>query len=69
MIDAGETIQQCAERELKEETGYFGVAVKTSFIMFNGLFSFLLLSVIGLILWLRLLRISNSVWKLRTDLL
>lgn len=35
MIDAGETIQQCAERELKEETGYFGVAVKTSFIMFN----------------------------------
>lgn len=40
MIDAGETVEQCAERELKEETGYFGVAVKTSFIMFNGLLSF-----------------------------
>ena len=38
MIDAGETIQQCAERELKEETGYVGVAAKSSFIMFNGQF-------------------------------
>ncbi|KAJ5376853.1 ADP-ribose diphosphatase [Penicillium cosmopolitanum] len=35
MIDAGETIQQCAERELKEETGFVGVAIKSSFIMFN----------------------------------
>lgn len=38
MIDAGETIQQCAERELKEETGFVGVAIKSSFIMFNGQF-------------------------------
>ncbi|KAJ5733101.1 ADP-ribose diphosphatase [Penicillium manginii] len=35
MVDAGETIQQCAERELKEETGFVGVAMKSSFIMFN----------------------------------
>lgn len=50
MIDAGETIQQCAERELREETGYFGVAVKTSFIMFNGLFDLPFFIAVGLIL-------------------
>ncbi|KAJ5110098.1 hypothetical protein N7532_002743 [Penicillium argentinense] len=35
MVDAGETVQQCAVRELREETGYVGVATKKSFIMYN----------------------------------
>lgn len=37
LIDAGETPEQCAVRELKEETGYVGVAEQTSPIMYNGL--------------------------------
>lgn len=37
LIDAGETIEQTAVRELKEETGYTGVADKTTGIMYNGL--------------------------------
>lgn len=36
LIDAGETAEQCAERELKEETGYVGTAKACSPIMFNG---------------------------------
>jgi len=36
LIDAGETAEQCAVRELREETGYVGTAVETSTIMFNG---------------------------------
>lgn len=36
LIDAGETPEQCAIRELKEETGYVGVAEETSPVMFNG---------------------------------
>lgn len=36
MVDAGETVEECAVRELKEETGYVGVAEKTSPIMYNG---------------------------------
>lgn len=36
MVDAGETVEECAVRELKEETGYVGVAEKTSMIMYNG---------------------------------
>ncbi|PLB48950.1 nucleoside diphosphate-sugar hydrolase of the mutt family [Aspergillus steynii IBT 23096] len=35
MVDAGETVEECAVRELKEETGYVGVAEKTSPIMYN----------------------------------
>lgn len=36
LIDAGETPEECAVRELKEETGYVGVAEKTSCVMYNG---------------------------------
>jgi ADP-ribose pyrophosphatase len=36
LIDAGETAQQAAIRELKEETGYVGVVSETSPTMFNG---------------------------------
>ncbi|KAF7593251.1 hypothetical protein BBP40_011792 [Aspergillus hancockii] len=35
LIDAGETVEECAVRELKEETGYVGVAEETSTIMYN----------------------------------
>lgn len=35
LLDAGETLEQCAERELYEETGYVGKAVRTSPVMFN----------------------------------
>ena len=38
LIDAGETPEQCAVRELKEETGYVGVAEQTSPVMYNGMF-------------------------------
>lgn len=39
LIDPGETAEQCAVRELKEETGYVGVTDDTSVsppVMFNG---------------------------------
>ncbi|ELQ44038.1 ADP-ribose pyrophosphatase [Pyricularia oryzae Y34] len=35
LVDAGETAEQSAVRELKEETGYVGKASETSTIMFN----------------------------------
>ncbi|GAB1213127.1 hypothetical protein ATERTT37_002276 [Aspergillus terreus] len=35
LIDAGETVEECAVRELKEETGYVGVAEQTSCVMYN----------------------------------
>ncbi|KAJ5908106.1 ADP-ribose pyrophosphatase [Penicillium taxi] len=35
LIDPNETPEQCAVRELKEETGFVGVAEKTSSIMYN----------------------------------
>ncbi|RMJ23755.1 ADP-ribose pyrophosphatase [Aspergillus sp. HF37] len=35
LIDAGETPEECAVRELREETGYVGVAEKTSGVMYN----------------------------------
>lgn len=37
LIDEGETPEQCAVRELKEETGYVGVVEKTSTVMFHGM--------------------------------
>ena len=36
LIDPGETPEECAVRELREETGYVGVAEEKSPIMFNG---------------------------------
>lgn len=36
LIDAGETPEQAAIRELKEETGYVAEVLETSPIMFNG---------------------------------
>lgn len=38
LIDAGESPEECAVRELKEETGYVGVAEETSPVMYNGTF-------------------------------
>ena len=38
IVDEGETPEQCAVRELKEETGYVGVVEKTSTVMFHGTF-------------------------------
>lgn len=43
LIDEGESVEECAVRELKEETGFVGIAEQTSAIMFNGLLSLLLL--------------------------
>jgi 8-oxo-dGTP pyrophosphatase MutT (NUDIX family) len=39
LIDAGETPEQCAVRELREETGYVGVAEQISPVMYNGITS------------------------------
>lgn len=35
LIDEGESPSQAAERELKEETGYHGTAIKTSYLFYN----------------------------------
>lgn len=35
LLDPSESLEQCAERELYEETGYVGKAVKSSPVMFN----------------------------------
>ena len=35
-MDEGEGAEASAVRELKEETGYVGVAAETSPVMFNG---------------------------------
>lgn len=42
LVDAGESVETCAVRELKEETGYVGVAEQTSSVMYNGEFCFFL---------------------------
>lgn len=34
LLDPNETLEQCAERELHEETGYIGKAVRSSPVMF-----------------------------------
>jgi ADP-ribose pyrophosphatase len=53
LIDAGETAEQAAVRELKEETGYVGVVTESSPVMFNGnvpdspIMSFVLLLIDG----------------------
>lgn len=36
LIDEGETAEQAAVRELKEETGYVGKVTESSPVMFNG---------------------------------
>lgn len=38
LIDPGESVEVCAVRELKEETGLVGVAEQTSGVMYNGVF-------------------------------
>jgi 8-oxo-dGTP pyrophosphatase MutT (NUDIX family) len=43
LIDAGETAEEAAVRELKEETGYIGVVSESSPVMFNGMNPSLLL--------------------------
>lgn len=35
LVDEGETVEQAAVRELREETGYVGVVTETSPVMFN----------------------------------
>ncbi|KAL5337184.1 NUDIX hydrolase domain-like protein [Aspergillus crustosus] len=35
LIDPNETVEECAVRELREETGYIGVAEETSTVMYN----------------------------------
>ena len=37
LVDAGETAEEAAVRELKEETGYIGVVSESSPVMFNGM--------------------------------
>lgn len=37
LVDAKETAAESAVRELREETGYVGVAVEISPVMFNGM--------------------------------
>lgn len=37
LVDPGETAEQAAVRELKEETGYVGVVSETTPVMFNGM--------------------------------
>lgn len=49
LIDPNETVEECAVRELKEETGYVGVAEQTSSVMYNGeFFTFFSFSLFGL---------------------
>jgi ADP-ribose pyrophosphatase len=38
LVDEGESVQEAAVRELKEETGFVGTVSETSPIMFNGEF-------------------------------
>jgi ADP-ribose pyrophosphatase len=51
LIDEGETAEECALRELKEETGYVGKVVSGSFgvgpVIFNGELAFFLFLYLG----------------------
>ena len=38
LVDAGESPEEAAVRELREETGYVGVVIESSPVMFNGMF-------------------------------
>lgn len=38
LVDEGESAEESAVRELREETGYVGVAVEVSPVMFNGMY-------------------------------
>lgn len=39
LVDAGESAERAAVRELKEETGYVGVVSESSPVMFNGTYA------------------------------
>lgn len=37
LVDPGESAEESAVRELREETGYYGVVTESSPVMFNGM--------------------------------
>lgn len=39
LVDAGESAEEAAVRELREETGYVGVVGESSGILWNGIFA------------------------------
>jgi len=47
LVDAGETAEEAAVRELKEETGYIGVVSESSPVMFNGRLRLFILEIQG----------------------
>ena len=65
LIDAGETVEECAVRELKEETGYVGVAEKTSNVMYNGKLILFQLAFLACICFLGIVKLT----KLRSGIL
>ena len=61
LVDAGESAAESAVRELKEETGYVGVAAEISPVMFNGMcFHHLISLVFACVLVLRCGQIRAS---------
>ena len=61
LVDAGESAAESAVRELKEETGYVGVAAEISPIMFNGRYLHLLTS------WYLYICICAEIWQIRAS--